>query len=78
MTQNTFGAKEIALDKLFSNDYIFTIPGYQRPYSWTKEEVEALLNDLDSAMSEEVIPSPVFSGQYCTQSRCRLNDARGD
>ncbi len=62
MTQNTFEAKEIALDKLFSNDYIFTVPGYQRPYSWTKEEVEALLNDLDSAMSEESLPAPYFLG----------------
>lgn len=62
MTQSIFEAKEIALDKLFSNDYVFTVPLYQRPYSWTEEEVQALLNDLDAAMDEGSPPAPYFLG----------------
>ena len=30
----------------FLNYGIFTIPEYQRGYSWTKEQLEDLLNDL--------------------------------
>jgi uncharacterized protein with ParB-like and HNH nuclease domain len=32
--------------KIFSDDFAFSIPGYQRPYSWTKEESGDLLDDL--------------------------------
>ena len=34
------------LHKVFSDDYLFTIPTVQRPYSWTTEEAGDLLNDL--------------------------------
>ncbi len=45
-------AKELPLCKVFSNDYVFKIPLYQRPYAWTTEEAEALLDDLLSALEE--------------------------
>lgn len=45
-------AKEQPIDKVFSSDYVFTIPGYQRPYSWSTEQALELLEDLLSAMAE--------------------------
>jgi hypothetical protein len=39
-------AAEQPISKIFSDDYVFTIPGYQRPYSWTTEQAKALLDDL--------------------------------
>ena len=34
------------LAKVFSSDYVFSIPTYQRPYAWTTEETEELLDDV--------------------------------
>ncbi|MGB6103067.1 MAG: DUF4357 domain-containing protein [Pusillimonas sp.] len=48
---HTLTAKEQSLAKIFSDDYVFTIPGYQRPYSWGKDQAEELLDDLLGAMS---------------------------
>lgn len=39
-------AKEQPLGKIFSDDYMFSIPDYQRPYSWGKEQAQELLEDL--------------------------------
>lgn len=41
--------KKIA--EVFSKDYAFTIPAYQRPYAWEETQVSELLTDLDEAMS---------------------------
>ena len=38
--------------KIFSNEFAFTIPMYQRPYSWGTEHAEALLTDLLAAFRE--------------------------
>jgi uncharacterized protein with ParB-like and HNH nuclease domain len=37
---------EHPIGKVFSNDYVFTIPLYQRPYAWQCEQAEELLDDL--------------------------------
>lgn len=50
MTQ-TLTAKEQSLAKIFSDDFVFTIPGYQRPYSWGKEQAQELLDDLLGALA---------------------------
>jgi uncharacterized protein with ParB-like and HNH nuclease domain len=42
----TLEAHEQSLSKIFSDDYVFSIPGYQRPYSWTTEQAGELLFDL--------------------------------
>lgn len=39
-------AKEYPVSKVFSSDYSFVIPNYQRPYSWKIDHVEALLDDI--------------------------------
>lgn len=38
--------KQFPLNKVFCDDFVFEIPKYQRPYSWTTEEAGALLQDL--------------------------------
>ncbi len=39
-------AGEYPLSKIFSNEFVFKIPYYQRPYAWTTEEARELLEDL--------------------------------
>lgn len=48
---HTLTAKEQSLAKIFSGDYVFTIPGYQRPYAWGKEQAQELLDDLLGALN---------------------------
>lgn len=43
------GEKKIA--DVFSPNYTFSIPSYQRPYAWEREQVLELLSDLEEAMS---------------------------
>jgi uncharacterized protein with ParB-like and HNH nuclease domain len=38
---------------IFSDRFSFNIPNYQRPYAWTTEETEKLLDDLLDAMEDE-------------------------
>lgn len=62
----TLTAKEQSLAKIFSDDYVFTIPGYQRPYSWGKEHAQELLEDLlgavNSAPQNLAEAAPYFMG----------------
>lgn len=48
----TLSAKEQAIAKIFSDDYAFTIPSYQRPYSWGEEQAQELLDDLTGALRD--------------------------
>lgn len=45
MSKNITGA-EYALSKIFSSDFDYEIPPYQRPYAWTTEEAGELFDDL--------------------------------
>ena len=67
--QNAFEAKEVALGKLFDNDYLFRMPVYQRPYSWRPEQTEELLNDLLGAMKDETTSEPYFLGSIVLIAR---------
>ena len=40
-------AYEIRLGKVFSTDYRFIIPSFQRPYSWRRENMLELIGDLE-------------------------------
>lgn len=37
---------EYQLAKIFSSDFDYDIPSYQRPYAWTEEETDTLFEDL--------------------------------
>lgn len=54
------------IKKVFSDDFVFNIPNYQRPYARTTEETEKLLIDLIDALGDESTDinqiSPYFLG----------------
>lgn len=54
-------ATEINLGKLFTDDYDFVIPEYQRPYTWGTSESLQLLSDLTSALERDA-DEPYFLG----------------
>ncbi|MGB3297337.1 MAG: DUF262 domain-containing HNH endonuclease family protein [Phormidesmis sp.] len=45
-------ATEKPLSKIFSDDYSFSIPPYQRPYAWTREQASELLTDILSFLGD--------------------------
>jgi uncharacterized protein with ParB-like and HNH nuclease domain len=59
-------AAEYPLQRVFSKDFAFTIPLYQRPYAWTHEQAEELLKDLITALGDGNKPideiNPYFLG----------------
>lgn len=57
----TIKASEQNLDKIFCDDYLFEIPEFQRPYAWTTEQVDDLLDDLLFAMRRDM-EEPYFLG----------------
>lgn len=66
MSKMNIRGAEYPIKKIFSDDFVFTIPRYQRAYAWTTEEAEELLQDLLRAMdgyetSTEDLP-PYFLG----------------
>jgi hypothetical protein len=54
-------AGEFQLGRLFTADYDFTIPDYQRPYAWGKDETLQLLDDLQGSLDRD-IDEPYFLG----------------
>lgn len=48
MTIAKIHGSEYPIRKIFSNDFNFKVPLYQRPYSWTTEQAGELLDDLVS------------------------------
>ncbi|MCQ5365889.1 DUF262 domain-containing HNH endonuclease family protein [Anoxybacillus salavatliensis] len=68
--RTTLNAQEMPLHKIFSDDFLFTIPSVQRPYSWTIEQAGELLDDLLEFIEHhgitekniEQIPEPYFLG----------------
>jgi hypothetical protein len=64
MPANIHG-QERSIEKVFSDDYSFSIPLYQRPYSWADENTRELLVDLLTAMpaaGKEGTVDPYFLG----------------
>ncbi|MGI8501354.1 MAG: DUF262 domain-containing protein [Hassallia sp.] len=59
-------ATQYPIHKVFSNDFVFSIPLYQRPYAWTTEEAEELLDDLITSLGDGKEPidevNPYFLG----------------
>lgn len=54
-------AHEVPLHKVFSSDYDFRVPDYQRPYAWQEEQAVQLLTDLVEAL-ERGSEEPYFLG----------------
>lgn len=57
-------AAEHPVKDIFSDDFLFEIPPYQRAYSWTTDQAGELIDDLLSALEETdlVDPDPYFLG----------------
>jgi hypothetical protein len=59
-------AEEISLGGLFSENFIFNIPIYQRPFSWTVDNFDDLFEDILSAMEanlEQCFLGPILLQQ---------------
>ncbi len=54
MSQINIQAAEKSILKVFSDDFFFTIPQFQRPYAWTTVQAEELFDDLLSFIEGEV------------------------
>ena len=54
-------ASEQDLKAVFGDGYLFRIPLYQRPYAWTAEQVDELLDDLVNALGQDA-QAPYFLG----------------
>ena len=61
-------AEERALNKIFSVDYYFQIPYYQRPYAWTDKETGELLDDIREAEANNR-ESPYFLGSIVLEKK---------
>jgi Protein of unknown function DUF262 len=59
---NAIEACESTIGHIFSDEYAFEIPPYQRPYAWEQEQVEELLSDLLDAMDNGSDGSVYFLG----------------
>ena len=44
-----FETKDLVIRQVFSDEYLFVMPPHQRPYAWTENETEALIEDLKLA-----------------------------
>jgi hypothetical protein len=44
-----FEARQLSVAKLFSPDHVFEFPAYQRPYRWTVDDADVLLDDVVKA-----------------------------
>ena len=73
-------AQEKALSKIFGDEYVFSIPGYQRPYAWGKEQASELLDDLLQALGDAPQQlsdsAPYFLGSIVLIKNEALPDAK--
>ena len=53
MSRVSIDTRQCEIKKIFSDDFVFSIPLYQRPYAWTTEEAGVLLEDLIDAMGDD-------------------------
>lgn len=65
MASTKIQAAERPVGDIFSDEYRFTIPRYQRPYAWTAEQAGEMFDDLSAAASDGVsldTTDPYFLG----------------
>ncbi|CAN0464400.1 unnamed protein product, partial [Phaeothamnion confervicola] len=58
----TFETDQFSISKVFSPDFVFEFPAYQRPFRWTVDDADALLDDLIAA--EQFGKSDPAAGSY--------------
>jgi len=56
-------AEELTLKKVFSEDYFYKIPEFQRPFSWEKENFEQLIEDLIDAYQANLPDQPGLNSE---------------
>ncbi|GAB3005653.1 DUF262 domain-containing protein [Saccharothrix stipae] len=61
-------AHEVPLAKVFSSDYEFVVPDYQRPYTWEPAQATQLLADLAEAVDRDP-EDPYFLGSVVLVKR---------
>jgi len=77
MNQPQIHGKQHPLDEVFSDAFFLRVPPYQRPYSWTVEQTEALMDDLLAAFARhrEDAPEPYFLGCVVLAKQEHQSDA---
>ena len=68
MTNGLIEANKGILKKIFSEEFWFIVPEYQRPYVWQEENIQELIDDLYYAFenkqnSEYFLGALVLKGQ---------------
>jgi hypothetical protein len=61
MKPQTLSAHEYPLGKVFTSDFEFNIPDYQRPYRWGTDQATQLLDDLEDSLDRDG-SEPYFLG----------------
>lgn len=46
-------AEEASIDKIFSDDFLFEVPIFQRPFIWNSENFEELFDDISTAKDSD-------------------------
>jgi uncharacterized protein with ParB-like and HNH nuclease domain len=76
---SSISADKLAVKDIFSDNYLFTIPNYQRPYSWEEEHCTQLLDDLHTfAFKDEEFDElpPYFLGSAVIIKREHIRNAQ--
>ena len=73
MAVDTFKPINQTISEIFSCDGIYKIPNYQRQYSWTNDQLDALWNDLYEAYQNKTIDNDC----YFLGSIVVVNDGKG-
>ena len=69
---NKITGKEYPLSKVFDADFEYHIPGYQRPYAWTEEEMCDIMTPTNRNLYiKENIDETVF---MFALFKCRKSD----
>lgn len=68
-------AKEVLFKDLFGSKFAFRIPGYQRQYSWEKDQQEQLFDDIKEALDFE--EDSYFLGSVILQVLSQKSDESG-
>ena len=73
MAVDTFKPINQTISEIFSCDGIYKIPNYQRQYSWTNDQLEALWDDLYEAYQNKTVDNDC----YFLGSIVVVNDGKG-